>query len=192
MDKGRTEELPEEMVRYLEQLTFANGLWNSCHSPQKIISKLILTYPELDRISAKTRWEDTICWFYLDDKVKADAYRNMIFEKHLKLVDAAILSAKTVDDYNKASLMLERAYKSKGLDKTEEDRIPEEAFLKPIKIYSLDTTDFADLPQTTNRNLLGEYVDQMNIAEAEKVRIKQDMGAEPKELFTYNEQKKED
>ena len=88
--------------------------------------------------------------------------------------------------------MLERAYKSKGLDKTEEERIPEEAFKKPIKIYSLDTTDFADLPQTTNRNLLGEYVDQMNIAEAEKVRIKQDMGAEPKELFTYNEQKKED
>lgn len=192
IDKGRTEELPEEMVRYLEQLNFVNGLWNSCHTPQRIMAKLVVTYPELDRISAKNRFEDAVTYFYLDEHVKQSAWRNLIFEKHLKLVDAAILSAKTVDDYNKASLMLERAYKAKGLDKDEDQNIPEEAFMKRIDIYSLDTSDFADLPQKTDRNLLAAYVDEMNINESEKIRIKQEMGAEPKQLFERYETEPED
>ena len=187
VDKGRTEKFPEDiaddMAHYLKQLNFVNGLWNSCHSPQKIITKLILTFPELDKITAKSRFEDAMTWFYLDDKVKSDAWRNMIFEKHLKLVDAAILSAKSVDDYNKASLMLERAYKAKGLDKPEEDKIPESAFEKPIKIYSLDTGDFADLPQSTNRNLLAQYIDEMNLTEDQRLKIKQDADIVPKEIF---------
>ena len=196
VDKGRTEKFPqdiaEDMAHYLKQLNFVNGLWNSCHTPQKIIAKLILTYPELDKTTAKSRFEDAMNWFFMDDKVKADAYRNMIFEKQLQLVDAAILSAKSVDDYNKASLMLERAYKAKGLDKTEEDKIPDNAFDKPIKIYSLDTGDFADLPQNSNRNLLAQYIDEMNLTEEQRLKIKQDADIVPKEIFPDYEQKEED
>jgi hypothetical protein len=180
------------MVRYLLQLNFVNSLWACANSPQKIIKKLIITYPELDRLSAKSRFEDAMIWFFSDDRIKQDAYRNMIFEKQLQLVDAAIRSATSVDDYNKASLILHRAWKAKGLDQKEEDELPEEAFLKPIKIYTLDTSDFADLPQGTNRNLLAEYVDAMNLTEEQKVRIKQDAGILPKELFANYEPKAED
>lgn len=192
VDKGRTENLPEEMATYLEQLNFVNGLWNSCHTPQKIIDKLIITYPGLDKISAKSRFEDAVNWFYLDDQVKREAWRNLIFEKMLKLVDAAIISAVSVNDYNKASLMLQRAYLVKGLDKEEKEKIPEEAFQKPIKIYSDNVSDFEDLPDTTNRNILAQYVDQMLLQEDEKLRIKQEMGIEPKVLFATNEHQEED
>ncbi|MEX0273250.1 MAG: hypothetical protein AB3N16_02620 [Flavobacteriaceae bacterium] len=191
VDKGRTETLPHEMVEYLEQLNFVNGLWNSCNSPQTIISKLAITYPQLDRITAKSRFEDAMVWFYLDDQVKQDAWRNVLFEKQLKLVDAAIRSAESVDDYNKASLILERAYRMKGLDKEEEPKIPDSAFAKPIKVYSSDITQFKDLPEASDRNLLARYVDEMNITEAEKIRIKQDMGAEPRQLFEYVQQEED-
>ncbi len=191
VEKGRTDELPDEMVRYLEQLNFVNGLWNSLNSPQRIISKLVVTYPELDKITAKSRFEDAVTWFYLDDGIKKDAWRNMLFEKMMKLVDAAILSARSVDDYNKASLILERAYRVKALDKEDPDKIPESAFERPIKIYSDNIGDFADLPPASNRNLLAQYVDQMNLQEAEKLRIKQEMGVEAMELFPEDESQKE-
>ena len=192
VDKGRTEKLPEEMLRYLEQLNFVNSLWKSLNDPQKIIRKLCISFPELTSLTAKTRFEDAMTWFYLDDQVKQDTWRNALFQKMMQLVDAAILSAKTVDDYNKASIILERAYRIKGLEKDEDPGIPEEAFKKPIKIYSLDTSEFADLPQSTNRYLLAQYVDEMNLTEDQKIKIKQDMSVEPKEIFTGYEQKKDD
>lgn len=192
VDKGRTEKLPEYMLRYLEQLNFVNSLWKSLNDPQKIIRKLCISFPELTSLTAKTRFEDAMTWFYLDDQVKQDTWRNALFQKMMQLVDAAILSAKTVDDYNKASIILERAYRIKGLEKDEDPGIPEEAFKKPIKIYSLDTSEFADLPQSTNRYLLAQYVDEMNLTEDQKIKIKQDMSVEPKEIFTGYEQKKDD
>ncbi|QQV89993.1 hypothetical protein M1M27_gp49 [Cellulophaga phage Ingeline_1] len=192
VDKGRSEQMPEEMILYLEQLNFANRLWDSCNTPRAIIKKLEITYPDLDLLSAKSRFEDAMQWFYLDDKTPREVYRNMLFEKQLKLVDAAILSARTVDDYNKASLILQRAYVMKGLDKDEEDVIPDHAFDKPTKIYSLDTSDFADLPQNTNRNRLGEYIDTMNLTEEQSLKIKQEAGIEPKELFGNYEQEEDD
>lgn len=183
VDKGRTEKLPEGMDRYLEQIDYANRLWRSANSPQTIIKKLATTYKELNIMTAKSRYEDAMVWFYLDDKISQEAWRNVIFEKQMQIVDAAIRSATCVDDYNKASMILQRAYKAKGLHELEEEKIPEGAFNRPIKVYSLDTSDFIDLPQNTNRNLLGQYIDEMNLTEQQRVKIKRDAGIAPKELF---------
>lgn len=187
VDKGRTETLPEEMITYLEQLTMVNQLWNSQNSPNKILQKLQASYPELDSRTAKSRMEDAFTWFYLDDQVKKEAYRNMLFDKMLKLVDATILSARSAEDYDRASKILLRAYKVKQLDKDEEDTIPNEAFMKPIKVFSLDTSDFEDLPEAPDRKLLADYIDQMNLTTAQALRIKQDAGVEPKQLFAHED-----
>lgn len=189
VDKGRTETLPDEMVEYLEQLTMVNQLWNSQNSPNKILQKLQASYPELNAKTARSRMDDAFTWFYLDDQVKKDAYRNMLFDKMLKLVDATIISATSPEDYDRASKILLRAYRVKQLDKDEEESIPEEAFKKPIKIYSLDTSEFEDLPEAPDRKLLAEYIDQMNATEAQALRIKQDAGIEPKQLFDHEDSK---
>ena len=173
------------MVVYLEQLTMVNQLWNACNTPNKIIQKLLATYPELNARTAKSRMEDAFTFFFLDDTVKKDTWRNMLFEKMLKLVDASILSAKSVEDYDRASKILERAYRIKRLDINEEEAIPEEAFTKPIKIFSLDTEEFADLPAPADRKLLAAYIDDMNLEELQKVKLKQDAGIEPKQLFNH-------
>ena len=173
LDKGSQEQLTEEMLVYLEQLTTVNSLWNSCHSPQLIIKKLIAAYPDLNFRTAKSRMEDAFQYFYMDSKLKKEAWRNVIFEKMMKLVDVAILSAKTVDDYTKASLILQRAYLVKQLDKEDKEGIPDSIFNKPIKIYATDTSDFPDLPQHVDRNLLGKYIDEMNLTEDQKLTIKQ-------------------
>lgn len=189
VDKGRKDTLPDEMAIYLEQITMVNTLWNSCNSPNKIQHKLMASYPELTIREARSRIEDAFTWFYLDDKVKKDAYRNMIFEKMLKLVDAVILSARSSDDYNKASLILERAYHVKQLHKHEKEQLPESIFDKKIEIFDLSTEEFADLP-SVNRTLLAQHIDEMNLTEEETLRIKRDAGIEPKVLFDYEVEKK--
>lgn len=189
VDKGKKETLPEEMVLYLEQITMVNTLWNSCNSPQRIVSKLMLSYPSLNAKTAKSRVDDAFTWFYLDDTVKKDAYRNMLFDKMLKLADATILSARSSDDYNKASLILQRAYFVKQLDKDEVEEIPASVFEKRINIFSLDVTDFIDLPEVQDRNLLAEHIDQMNLTEEQTLRIRRDAGLEPKELFDHADPK---
>ena len=183
VDNGTSEELPKEMLRYLEQLDLVNRLWNSSHSPQKIISKLVMAYPELNQVTAKSRFEDAATWFYLDDNLRKQTWRNMIFEKQLQLADATIRSAVSAEDYDRASRILERASKVKALDETEVQKIPDDAFAKPINIFSLDVGDFTDLPQNTDRNLLGRFIDDMNLEEEQKLRIKQDAGIERKTLF---------
>lgn len=187
VDKGRTETLPEEMVTYLEQITMVNQLWNSQNSPTRILNKLQASYPQLNAKTARSRMEDAFTWFFLDDKVKKDAYRNMLFDKMLKLADATILSATKTEDYDMASKILLRAYRVKNLDKDEVESLPPEAFMKPIKIFSLDTSDFEDLPAAPDRVLLASYIDEMNLTEAESVRIKRDAGLEPKQLFDYED-----
>lgn len=185
VDKGRSETLPEEMATYLSQLTLVNQLWNACNSPNKIVQKLQVAFPELNGTTARSRMQDAFTWFYLDDNVKKDAYRNMLFEKMMKLVDATILSATGTEDYDRASKILERAYRIKQLDKDDVDELPEEAYKKPFKIYSSDIGDFKDLPEPADRKLLAEYIDQMNLTEAQSIKIRQDAGIEPKTLFDH-------
>lgn len=189
VDKGKNETLPDEMVEYLEQITMVNTLWNSCNSPQRIISKLLLSYPSLNARTAKSRVDDAFTWFYLDDTVKKDAYRNMLFDKMLKLADATILSARTGDDYNKASMILQRAYFIKQLDKEETEQVPDSVFEKRINIFSLEVSDFMDLPEVQDRRMLAQHIDQMNLTEEQTLRIRRDAGLEPKELFDHADPK---
>lgn len=192
VNKGSSETLPEEMELYLRQLNTVNGLWNACNSPQNIIRKLCLAYPELNQATAKSRYEDAMTWFYLDEGIKMDAFSNMIAEQMLKLATATVKSATCNNDYKIAGQLFKDAWLIKGGDKPQQEKIPDSAFSKPIKIYSTDVTEFTDLPATTNRNLLGEWVDDMNLTESKKLKLKQEIGLEPKELFDQYAKPKED
>lgn len=189
VETGRKGNMPDEMVEYVQQLDLVRGLWYSCNTPYQIINKLQVHYPELDNLTATSRFQDACCYFFLDDKIKQDSWRNMIFEKHMQLYNAAVLSARSVDDYAKASGILERAYRAKRLHEKEEETIPEAAFTKPTKVYTLDTSDVG-LPKA-NRNLLGEYIDQMLVTEEERLKIKQEASMEPKSIFDYDGESEE-
>jgi len=52
----------------------------------------------------------------------------------------------------------------------------------------LDTSDVG-LPELADRNQLGSMIDTFNITEAEKIRLKQDAGVEPREILDFNGQK---
>ena len=180
--------LPEEMAGYVKQLEYARGFIYSGASPNNASRKLQLHWPELSVKQAKSRVRDAVEYFYIDGDLKKDAYRQIHYEKQMQAAQLVLETARTAADIKIASEIWERAGKTKQLHLPDAEEFPEEMFKQKWKIYSLDTSDVG-LPELADRNKLGAMVDSFNITEAEKIRLKQDAGVEPRELLDFNGQK---
>lgn len=179
--------LPDGMRDYVTQLEYVRGFIYSGSAPNSAARKLQLHYPELSLKQAKSRVKDSIEHFYIDGDIKAEAYRHILFEKQMQLAELTLHTAKTGSDLEIVSRMYERAGKAKQLHLPDKEEFPEGMFDQKWKIYSLDTTDVG-LPEMADRNLLGAAIDKFNITEAEKIRLKQDAGVEPREILNFNGQ----
>lgn len=182
--------LPEGMQEYVSQLEYARGFLYSGSSPNMAARKLRAHF-NLSYKQGKSRVADAVEHFYIDGDLKNEAYRQIVFEKQMQLGQLAIQTAKSVADLEIASKIYERAGKAKQLHLPDPEEFPEGMFDQKWKIYSLDTADVG-LPEVADRNLLGTMIDSFNIAEAEKIRLKQDAGAEPRQLLDWNGTKESD
>ena len=186
-------ELPDEMREYVEQLEFSRGFIYSGATPNGAARKLRIHYPELSYKQAKSRVADAVEHFYIDGDLKTAAYREIIFEKQMQLAELALKTAKTRADLDIVSKIYERAGKAKQLHLPDKEEFPEGMFEQKWKIYSLDTSDVG-LPEMADRNKLGEMIDSFNIAESEKIRLKQDAGCEdsPRQILEWNGEEESD
>lgn len=180
--------LPEGMQEYVEQLEYSRGFIYSGSTPNGAARKLRAHFPELSYKQAKSRVADAVEHFYIDGDLKKEAYRQIIFEKQMQLAQLVIETAKTKADLEIASKIYERAGKAKQLHLPDKEEFPEGMFDQKWKIYSLDTADVG-LPEMADRNQLGAMIDSFNISEADKIRLKQDAGAEPRQILDFHVQK---
>jgi hypothetical protein len=180
--------LPEGMGDYVKQLEYARGFLYSSSSPNIAARKLLIHWPELSVKQTKSRVRDAVEYFYIDGDLKKDAYRQIHYEKQMAAAQLVLETAKCAADIKIASEIWERAGKSKQLHLPDAEEFPKEMFKQKWKIYSLDTSDVG-LPELADRNQLGAMIDTFNITEAEKIRLKQDAGVEPREILDFNGQK---
>lgn len=183
--------LPDGMNEYVRQLEYARGFIYSGSSPNNTARKLQLHFPDLSMKQAKSRVRDAVEYFYIDGDLKKDAYRHIHYEKQMQAAQLVLETAKCAADIKIASEIWERAGKAKQLHLPDPEEFPEGMFEKKWKIYSLDTSDVG-LPEMADRNQLGAMIDSFNIAEAEKIRLKQDAGVEPREILEFNVQEESD
>ena len=183
--------LPDEMEEYVKQLEYARGFLYSGSSPTGAARKLRIHYPKLSPKQCKSRVKDAVEYFYIDGDLKAEAYRHIHYEKQMQAAELVLRTAKCAADIDIASKIWERAGKAKQLHLPDPEEFPEGMFEKKWKIYSLNTADVG-LPEIADRNMLGNMIDSFNIAEAEKIRLKQDAGAEPRQLLDWNDTKESD
>lgn len=183
--------LPDGMEVYVKQLEYARGFLYSGATPNGAARKLQLHYSDLSLKQAKSRVKDAVYHFYIDGDLKADAYRHIVFEKQMQLAQLVIATAKKPADLEIASKIYERAGKAKQLHLPDKEEFPEGMFEQKWKIYSLDTADVG-LPELADRNKLGDMIDAFNMAEADKIRLKQDAGVEPRQILEFNGQEESD
>jgi len=177
-------ELPDEMLEYVKQLEYARGFIYSGSTPNGAARKLKIHF-EISYKQAKSRVADAVEHFYIDQDLKKAAYREIIFEKQMQLAELTLKTAKTRADLDIVSKIYERAGKAKQLHLPDKEEFPEGMFEQKWKIYSLDTSDVG-LPEMADRNQLGAMIDNFNITEAEKIRLKQDAGVEPRQILDFN------
>lgn len=180
--------LPDGMNEYVKQLEYSRGFIYSGSSPNNASRKLQLHFPELSMKQAKSRVRDAVEYFYIDGDLKKEAYRHIHYEKQMQAAQLVLETAKSAADIKIASEIWERAGKAKQLHLPDPEEYPEGMFEKKWKIYSLDTVDVG-LPELSDRNQLGAMIDDFNVTEGEKIRLKQDSGVLPREILDFNAQK---
>ena len=181
--EGHIDKLPEEMLIYLKQLELIRGFFYSGNtSPNRIIRKLQVHYPDLSVKQCRTRINDARVHFYLDEELKKEFYKKIHYEQQMQLYQVTKMTAKTASENEIASKILERAGKLIDLDKADKEKLPEEFFLKPRRFFTLNPADIG-LPENMDRNKVGRWLDKLHIAEAEKLRLKEDGGMAPKTMF---------
>ena len=189
LDTGSSSVLPDEMLEYLQQLDAVRGWFNSQKPKNAILKLLQAHYPKLTGVTAKSRYNDALNHFYLDNQVKKEAWRNIYADLMDELRKATIMSARTPQDYKIAQGMVMDSAKIRGVFDPKEKELPSELFDKPIKIYTMNPEDVG--LESANRNILAQQIEMFTLEESQKLLIKQDAGLEPKTLFNY-EQEDED
>jgi len=192
IEKGKTDAMEPEMVSYLEQLRFIQQRMHRVESPNNVIKSLVAFYPELNIITAKSRFTDALKFFCLDEDITNQAWNNYLFniamqaiELAVRTVDSPEASLKIVDALVKAKII-------KGLDKDSDDLIDPRLLEEKVEIFTLTPSDVG-LPEADKR-IISEQIDQFPIKEHEKLRLKMDAGVskKPREIFKYKHGKTED
>jgi hypothetical protein len=185
IETGAEGDLPTEMVEYLSTLEMIRGMHMRYENRSAIIKLLQLPPYALSPYLSNKYYSDAINFFYLDNAIKKQAWRNMYAEMLERSAELVIKTAKTSKDLDIYKNIILAAGNMRQLNEAEPDDIPEEFFKKPVKIYTLDP----ELVGRTkaNRYELARHIDGLDIPEREKLRVKADAMIEDIDLFPEDE-----
>lgn len=175
IQSGSVLELSDEEQRYLDVLYLLNSVRRK-YGKENAIAFIQHDPYSITYRKSRQMFDEAINLFYMDDGIDKQAQRNMLYEQTLAAAAVVLKTAKTSKDMEVYGDLITKAYKIKGLDIPEPPRIPEGLYSKPIKIYSLNP-EMISLPKV-DRNALAERIDNMEIPEREKRRVKQDAGVD--------------
>jgi hypothetical protein len=131
---------------------------------------------------ARQIYADTIQYFYIENTVSKNAWRNLYAEKMDKVANFAMLAMKDVSDAAKVHKMFYDTMIARDVNNADKEELPDNFFDKPINLLSLDSRIFEF--GTANRDGLDDFIDGVpDLTEKEKIRIKQEMLSLPLKLF---------
>lgn len=175
IQSGSTMELNDEEQRYLDILYLLNNMRRKYGKENAIAFVQHAPY-NIPYRRSRQMYDEAINLFYQDDNIEKQAHRNVLYENLMQAANVVMNTAKCPRDLEIYGDLISRAYKVKGLDVPELPKVPEQLYAKPIKIYSLDPK-MISIPQA-DRNALADRIDNMEIPEREKNRIRQEAGVE--------------
>jgi hypothetical protein len=175
MEHGSLENAPPGIAEYLELLDKVRGMLmriDQFANDESIIKHLMLV-DGLSRYKAKNIISEAREYFYKDAVVSKMAWRNIYAEKLDKVIHFAMLNMKDINDAAKISKMILDIISVRGVNEPDEEKLPEELFRRPVKLYSLDASIFEF--GNVDRQKLSKMIDLLpELTEKEKNRIKQE------------------
>ena len=168
MNSGQTS-LPEHMQKYLEHLDTIRSMHQKYNSKRFIINYLVASN-HVTRQEALRWYSDAINFFYLNNEITKEAWRNVYAEK---LEDAASV-AWHLNDMETFSRNIIRAADLRQLNKEDPPTLPADFYDRRTIIYSTDISKLGI--KRESRVKLAEFIDALDITELEKDDARKDAG----------------
>ena len=181
IESGAQGNLSPELVEYIELLDVIRSMYARYRSRDTIINFLQKPPYTLSYYAAVIRFSEAINFFYLDNDIKKKAWRNVYAERLDKVADLALKASTSILDLEIYKKIIDAAARMRQLDKPDPPELPSELFTKPFKIYTLNPEDIGRT--RADRNLLAKHIDELDIPEKDKDRVRADAGLTEINLF---------
>lgn len=163
IETGRSQTAPEELFQYANLLDKIRGMMlrKDIYGNKEAIIKHLVNFDENlkgNRYKANQYYAESIEYFYTQDNISKKAWRNLYAEDLDKAYDLAISLAQSTADVEKASKIKERAAKVRALDQEEPEKLPDNFFTRPNKIYTINMDKFE--LGNVNRTELELWIDE--------------------------------
>lgn len=170
LDTGQNRELPAEVITYLEQLELVRSMYSKYESQQVILNTMMNIFPEITRQRAVDLYHDSLNYFYSNNEVKKEAWRNIYAEK---FENAALVAweQNLMETYRRC---LVSAMDARGVKDDDKNIVPPDVLDRRIVIYQMDPRKVG--LERANRTELATFIDKLELNEKEKTKLRQDAG----------------
>lgn len=187
IENGNPSDLPAEVVRHLELMELVRSMYSKYETKTVIINTLMSPVYRLSRQQANKLFVDSLNYFYSDNKIKSDAWRQ-IYANKLEDLSAYALAC---DDIAQSRRCLNDAAKMRGVFDEKVQEIPDELLQRPVVIYTLNPEQLG--LARANRSELAKLIDEMpDISDSDRQRVKRDASAFDFTLFEENNETDQD
>ncbi len=176
---GASGEMNDDLVKYLSILEMIRGMYAKYMSKQAIIRTLKSPVYGYTERTAYRLLDQCLNFFYANNQVKKEAWRNIYAEK---LENAAIV-AWEMNEMETYRRLIVSAAEMRGLHLPDPVKLPDELFDRRPVIYVLDAKKLGLPP--VSRHELAAFIDQLPVSEKQKTLAKRDAMIEDAEFEIF-------
>ena len=168
IEKGHSANLTSLQVQYIEQIDYIRTLYLRWDSKPFIINAVRMKWPSIPRRQAVVLYNDTVNFFYLDNDIRIEAWKNVYAEKLDNLAALAVV----MNDLEQTRRCLTEAAEIRGVKKDQAQVIPPELLDRRPVFYTMDIQKLG-IPKP-NRYELASFIDKLDLTQAEKAKLKRE------------------
>ena len=177
-------ELPALQQKYLDVMEMIRGLYMKYEKRTFIINLLKAKPYELSATSAYRVYNDSINFFFSDNRIKKESWKNIYATRFEQAAEVAWNSG----DMETFRRCIRDAAEVRGVFKDEPPSLPEGINDTRPVIYVFDTEKIG-IPRA-NRRELAKFIDELDISDLDKYRSKRDLQIEDIEFTIFEDEKK--
>jgi len=178
VSSGKSNALSPELNEYLDMLDIARSMYAKYKSKRAIVNTLMAPVYGYSRYQANIIFNDSMNFFYANNEIKKEAWRNFYADR----CDELALLAIEKDEFENARRLIKDAATYRSLFDKEKDELPTEMYRRSLIIYTMDPQDVGI--QRESRSKLAEFIDSLDdITKQEKDKLKRDALVERPNFF---------
>ena len=168
---------PDNMLSLIdadfEQVEFIRELFANYSSKSQVIERIRQKWTTLRPYEAERLFNEVVNFYYINNnEVKTEAWKNIYAER----LDNLFLLCFNTNDFETARRCLIDAAQMRGVNKEKPQQIPPEILDRRPILYSIKITDVGVV--AANRNELASLIDNFDVPEKDKQRLRRDAGIE--------------